>query len=101
LAHPSKEIGKFGARSLPLRLARLETEASETAVRRVREAAYPLIFKFGSEMARGKQRKIIWLGLVKTWLALKRRWDIDCDHRQASAGVLTGGGARRQKVDKR
>jgi hypothetical protein len=41
-------------------LSRLETEASETAVRRVREAAYPLIFKlFGSEMPRGKQRKVV------------------------------------------
>jgi hypothetical protein len=41
-------------------LSRLETEASETAVRRVREAAYPLIFKlFGSELPRGKQRKVV------------------------------------------
>jgi hypothetical protein len=41
-------------------LSRLETEASETAVRRVREAAYPLIFKlFGSELPRGKQRKFV------------------------------------------
>jgi hypothetical protein len=41
-------------------LSRLETEASEAAVRRVREAAYPLIFKlFGSEMPRGKQRKVV------------------------------------------
>ena len=41
-------------------LSRLETEAAEIAIRRVREAAYPLIFKlFGSEMPRGKQRKLI------------------------------------------
>jgi hypothetical protein len=41
-------------------LSRLETEASEAAVRRVREAAYPLIFKlFGSEMPRGEQRKVV------------------------------------------
>ena len=33
---------------------------SEAAVRRIREAAYPLIFKlFGSEMPRGKQRKLV------------------------------------------
>src|SRR5262249_32591537 len=43
--------------------------------------------------------KLFWLGLVKTWLALKRRWDTDCDRRQASAGVLTGSGARRPKVE--
>jgi hypothetical protein len=41
-------------------LSRLETEAAEVAIRRVREAAYPLIFKlFGSEMPRGKERKVV------------------------------------------
>ena len=41
-------------------LSRLEAEAAEIAVRRVREAAYPLIFKlFGGEMPRGRERKII------------------------------------------
>src|SRR6516165_9355948 len=41
-------------------LSRLETEAAEVAIRRVRCAAYPLIFKlFGSEMPRGKERKLI------------------------------------------
>jgi len=41
-------------------LSRLETEAAEVAIRRVRESAYPLIFKlFGSEMPRGKERKLI------------------------------------------
>ena len=41
-------------------LSRLETQAAEVAIRRVREAAYPLIFKlFGSEMPRGKARKLI------------------------------------------
>jgi hypothetical protein len=39
-------------------LRRLETEAADAAIRRVREAAYPLIFKlFGSEMPRGRERK--------------------------------------------
>ena len=41
-------------------LHRLEMEAADAAIRRVREAAYPLIFKlFGSEMPRGKQRKVV------------------------------------------
>jgi hypothetical protein len=41
-------------------LRRLEIEAADAAIRRVREAAYPLIFKlFGSEMPRGKQRKLV------------------------------------------
>ena len=39
-------------------LSRLESEAAEAAVKRVREAAYPLIFKlFGSELPRGKERQ--------------------------------------------
>jgi hypothetical protein len=61
-------------------LSRLETEATEVAIRRVHEAAYPLIFKlFGSKMLTESSAKLFWLGLVKTWLALKRRWDIDCE----------------------
>jgi hypothetical protein len=41
-------------------LSRLETEAAEVAIRRVREAAYPLIFKlFGSKMPSGKERKVV------------------------------------------
>ena len=39
-------------------LRRLETEAADAAAKRVREAAYPLIFKqFGSQMPRGKELK--------------------------------------------
>jgi hypothetical protein len=41
-------------------LRRLETEAAEAAIRRVREAAYPLIFRLcGSELPRGKARKFV------------------------------------------
>jgi hypothetical protein len=41
-------------------LRRLEAEAAEAAIRRVRETAYPLIFKlFGAELPRGKKRKLI------------------------------------------
>jgi len=41
-------------------LRRLETEAADAAIRRVREAAYPLIFRlFGSEMPRGKERQLV------------------------------------------
>ena len=39
-------------------LRRLETEAADAAIRRVREAAYPLVFRLcGSELPRGKARK--------------------------------------------
>jgi hypothetical protein len=41
-------------------LSRLESQAAEIAIRRVREAAYPLIFKlFGCEMPRGRERKLV------------------------------------------
>jgi hypothetical protein len=41
-------------------LRQLEKEAAEIAIKRVREAAYPLIFKlFGSEMPHGKERKLV------------------------------------------
>jgi len=41
-------------------LRRLETEAANAAIRRVREAAYPLIFRMcGSELPRGKGRKSV------------------------------------------
>ena len=41
-------------------LRHLETEAANAAIRRVREAAYPLIFRlFGAEMPRGKARKLV------------------------------------------
>ena len=41
-------------------LRRLETEAADAAIRRVREAAYPLIFRLcGSELPRGKGRKFV------------------------------------------
>jgi hypothetical protein len=41
-------------------LRRLEREAANEAVKRVREAAYPLIFSlFGSEMPSDKERKLV------------------------------------------
>jgi hypothetical protein len=41
-------------------LGRLEMEAAQAAIRGVRRAAYPLIFNlFGSEMPRGKERKLL------------------------------------------
>jgi hypothetical protein len=41
-------------------LRRLENDAAEAAIRRVREAAYPLILKlFGLKMPIGKDRKVV------------------------------------------
>jgi hypothetical protein len=65
-------------------LRRLETEAAEAAIRRVREAAYPLIFKlFGSEMPRGKERKLVLtrlgqdLSRIETTLGYEQRPTLD------------------------
>ena len=64
-------------------LQRLETEAADAAIRRVREAAYPLIFKlFGSEMPRGKERKLVLkrlgedLGRIEKTLGYGRQPDV-------------------------
>ena len=55
-------------------LSRLETEAAEAAIKRVREAAYPLIFKlFGSEMPRGKERQIILSRLGQDLARIEKR----------------------------
>ena len=41
-------------------LRQMETEAADVAIRRVREAAYPLIFAlFGAELPSGKARKLV------------------------------------------
>lgn len=51
--NPKAFVGRGGLR-------RLGAEAAEAAIRRVREAAYPLIFKlFGAEMPRGKECKLM------------------------------------------
>jgi hypothetical protein len=53
-------------------LRQLEKEAADTAIRRVREAAYPLIFRlFGSEMPRRRERKRV---LAQLGRDLNRRW---------------------------
>jgi len=54
-------------------LRRLEAEAAEASIRRLREAAYPLIFKlFGSEMPRGKQRKFVLARLGRDLARIER-----------------------------
>ena len=71
-------------------LRRLETEAAAAAIKRVREAAYPLIFKlFGAEMPSGKERALVFeIGSVKTWPALRGPWDIV---RNRSKTICTSG----------
>ena len=48
-------------------------------MRRVREAAYPLIFKlFGGEMPGAEERKVVLDNSAKIWPALREIWDIGC-----------------------
>lgn len=51
--NPKKFVDRGGVR-------RLENEAAEAAIKRVRQAAYPLVLKlFGLEMPIGKDRKVV------------------------------------------
>jgi hypothetical protein len=78
-------------------LSRLEAEAAEVAVRRVREAAYPLIFKlFGGEMPGAEERKVVLDRLGKDLARIERNLgyrlraleDDACE--QARRGVQSG-----------
>jgi hypothetical protein len=72
-------------------LSSLETKAAEVAIRRVREAAYPLIFKlFGSEMPRGKERKFVLTRLGQD-LARIEYLDIDSGPRGTICASITIG----------
>jgi hypothetical protein len=67
-------------------LRQLETEAAETAIRRVREAAYPLIFKlFGGEMPRGKERKLVLTRLGRDLSRIEQTLGLNEQHAQDSA----------------
>src|SRR5215510_1295093 len=69
-------------------LRRLETEAADVAIRRVREAAYPLIFKlFGSQLPQGKERKVILSRLGKDL----NRIEIALGHRDRQARAKVAG----------
>jgi hypothetical protein len=64
--NPKKFVDRGGVR-------RLEHEAAEAAIKRVRQAAYPLVLCSASKCLSAKTAKSFWLVSVKTWLALKRR----------------------------
>ena len=84
-------------------LRRLETEAAEVAIRSVREAAYPLIFKlFGSEMPR-KERKFVLTRLGQDLARIERvlgyrlrRHDLR-DHRERPYRKRSAASKRRKK----
>ena len=90
-------------------LRRLETEAADAAIRRVREAAYPLIFKlFGSEMPRGKERKLVLIRLGEDMARIEKalgyepratRGDLhrQTDQRMRRDGERIAAGKRRKR----
>ncbi len=81
-------------------LSRLETEAAEVAIRRVREAAYPLIFKlFGSKMPSGKERKIVLKRLGQDLARIEKNLGYKLRATQNQAREQTGHRARQRGRD--
>jgi len=89
-------------------LSRLEAEAAEVAVRRVREAAYPLIFKlFGGEMPGAEERKVVLDRLGKDLARIERNlgyrsapWKTTRASRQEGAYIQAENGSRRPSESK-
>jgi len=83
-------------------LRRLETEAAEVAIRRVREAAYPLIFRlFGSDMPRGKERKLVLRRLGQDLSRIEKALGRSERPAQVDARQPTSGRLRRRQQRKR
>ena len=83
-------------------LRQLETQAVDTAIRKVREAAYPLIFKlFGSEMPRGKERKLVLRRLGQDLSRIEQALGYDEQPAQHTARGRTSGPLRGQVRQKR
>ena len=85
-------------------LRRLETEAAAAAIKRVREAAYPLIFKlFGAEMPSGRGRKVILSRLgqdlkrIEETLAYGQNPTQDASRKSMSSRMRSGATQRRRK----
>ena len=85
-------------------LRRLETEAAAAAIKRVREAAYPLIFKlFGAEMPSGKERKVILrllgqdLKRIEETLGYGQDPTQDASRKSMSSRMRSGATKRRRK----
>jgi hypothetical protein len=85
-------------------LRRLETEAAAAAIKRVREAAYPLIFKlFGAEMPSGRERKVILgrlgrdLKRIEETLGYRQDPTQDASRKPMSSGMRSGATKHRTK----
>jgi hypothetical protein len=83
-------------------LRRLETEAADAAIRRVRKAAYPLIFKlFGSDMPRGKERKVVLARLSQDLSRIEKTLGYRERHARANGRATTPERVRRYREGKR
>ena len=83
-------------------LHRLETEAANAAIRRVREAAYPLIFKLlGSEMPQGKERKLVLTRLGRDLSRIEKALGYSEPRAQAHTREAKSGHVRRHQARKR
>jgi hypothetical protein len=83
-------------------LRRLETEAATEAVKRVREAAYPLIFKlFGSEMPRDKERKLVLTRLGQDLRRIEKTLGYEQEHARGVVREPRPRHARRYRKNKR
>ena len=85
-------------------LRRLETEAAAAAIKRVREAAYPLIFKlFGAEMPSGRERKVVLtrlghdLNRIEKTLGYGQNPTQDASRKSMSSRMRSGATKRRRK----
>ena len=83
-------------------LHRLETEAADTAIRRVREAAYPLIFKLlGAEMPHGKERKLVLTRLGRDLSRIEKALGYHEPRAQGQTREPKSGHVRRRQARKR
>ena len=83
-------------------LHRLEMEAAGAAIRRVREAAYPLIFKLlGAEMPRGKERKLVLTRLGRDLSRIEKALGYREQRAQDQTRKPKSGRVRRRQARKR
>ena len=80
----------------------LETKAAGATIRRVREAAYPLIFKLlGAEMPHGKERKLVLTRLGRDLSRIEKALGYSKPRVQGQTREPRSGHVRRHQARKR
>src|SRR6516162_10220579 len=83
-------------------LHRLEMEAADAAIKRVREAAYPLIFKLlGAELPHGKERKLVLTRLGRDLSRIEKALGYHEPRAQGQTREPKSGHVRRRQARKR